>query len=202
MTRNGALFQLKLLACCCFLAITAQHREALAQDSMDSCIKASEDGNELHKNTDLIGARTAWSACAASTCPAEVADYCRSRLVQVTKAIPSIVLAAKDGGGRDLLGVKLTIDGVGHPEGIAIELNPGRHTFLFEAPGQQPVTRDFILSEGERDRRETIVIGPVPSDVKVASGEHRQASSGIGTQRTLALVVAGAGVTSLIAAGA
>jgi hypothetical protein len=195
-----ASFHLKLLACA-VLAIAAIPREARAQD-VDACIKASESGKTLRKKQDLIAARAAWSECAASTCPEEVSAYCGSRLTDVVKAIPSIVLAAKDGAGRDVVGVKLTIDGTaygGHPDGSAIELNPGKHSFLLEAAGQEPVTRDFILNEGERDRRETIIIGAAPSEDR---GEVRQASNGGHIQKTFAFVVAGAGLASLLAGGA
>ncbi|HWZ88025.1 MAG TPA: hypothetical protein VNW92_04225, partial [Polyangiaceae bacterium] len=121
------------------------------------------------------------------------------------KAIPSIVLVAKDGAGHDLVGVKLTIDGSpydGHPDGSAIELNPGQHTFVFQVAGQEPVTRDFILNEGERDRRETIVVGTAPAQ---GSSKVTQAvpieNAEENSHRTLAFVMAGAGAASLIAGG-
>ncbi len=196
--------RLKLLACAAVLAIAGPAREARAQD-VDTCITASESGKALRKKLDLIAARTAWSECAASTCPDEVSAYCRTRLEDVVKAIPSIVLAAKDGAGHDLVGVTLTIDSSpydGHPDGSAIELNPGRHTFAFQVAGQEPVTRDFILNEGERDRRETIVIGAAHAQ---GSGKVSQEApikdAEENSHETLAFVMAGAGAASLIAGG-
>jgi hypothetical protein len=186
-------------------AVVGVPRVAHAQD-IDACIGASEKAQALRKKMNLIDERAELSQCAASACPDQVSSHCRERLAEVNKAIPSIILVAKDGSGGDFVEVKLTIDGApraDHLDGTAVALNPGKHTFVLEAAGQEPVTRDFVLVEGERDRRETIVIGqpppslaPVPA--KVASADQ---PSGDSTQKTLALVVAGVGVAALIAGG-
>lgn len=182
-------------------ALLGLPRTARAQD-IDACIAASEQARALRKKENLIDQRTAFSQCAADTCPAQISSYCRQRLAELNKAIPSLYLVAKDGSGRDLAEVKLTIDGSPRADpldGTAIELNPGKHTFVFEARGQAPVAREFVLVEGERDRRETIVIGqPPPSPATPATTDR---SGGEGTQKTLALVVGGAGVATLIAGG-
>jgi hypothetical protein len=171
-------------------------------EDIDICISASEKAQALRKKMSLIDARAALSQCAASTCPDQVSAYCRQRLEEVNKAIPSIVLVAKDGAGRDLTAVKLSIDGAPHSDhldGTAIELNPGQHTFVLEAPGEAPVTRDFVLVEGERDRRENVVIGqPPPAGLPKAAGAEQSSGSG---QKTAALVVGAVGVASLIGGG-
>ena len=48
-------------------------------------------------------------------------------------------------------------------QGTAIAADPGEHTFVFAATGQPPIERKFILREGDRDRREPIVIGVLPA---------------------------------------
>jgi hypothetical protein len=175
-------------------------RIAHAED-IDTCISASEKAQALRKKMSLIDARAALSQCAASTCPDQVSTYCRQRLAEVNKAIPSIVLVAKDGAGHDLTAVKVSIDGapqLDHLDGTAIELNPGQHTFLLETQGEAPVTRDFVLVEGEHDRRETVVIGQPPPPPPKAGGEK---PSGDGGQKTLPLIVAGVGAAALVGGG-
>jgi hypothetical protein len=173
---------------------------ALAQD-VDACINANEKAQAFRKKQQFVEARAALSTCAASTCPEQVSTYCRQRLSEVMKNIPSVVIVAKDGAGRDLTDVKVTIDGnpyADHLDGRAIELDPGKHTFRFEVAGQDPVVQDFLLEQGEQNRRETVVIGPVAPAPSVAG------ASGSGsrtTPNTLALVVGGVGVAGLVASG-
>ncbi len=66
---------------------------------------------------------------------------------------------------------------------------------------QPPVSETLVVTEGEKDRRERLVIGaptaPAPSPQTVAaveSGGPPPPPSGLGTQRVLGLVVGGGGV--------
>jgi hypothetical protein len=173
---------------------------ALAQDD-DACISANEKAQAFRKKQQLVEARAALSACAASTCPEQVSRYCQERLSEVIKNIPSVVIVAKDGAGRDLTEVKVTVDGVPYADrldGGAMELDPGKHTFRFEAAGQEPVVQDFILQQGEQNRRETIVIGRVAPEPSVKDASRSRRST---TPNTVALVVGGVGVAGLVAAG-
>jgi hypothetical protein len=172
---------------------------ARAQD-IDACIEASAKARTLRKARKLIDARTSLSRCSASACPDAVGSFCRQRLAEVVREIPSIVFVAKDGRGRDLAAVKLSIDGAvfaDHLDGSSIELDPGEHVFRFEYAGQEPVVERFVLREGEHDRRETILIGPGPTPTSEADSQTERAD----TQRTIALVVTGAGVAGLITGG-
>lgn len=183
---------------------------ARAQDT-DACINASEKAVALRKADQLIEERASLAACAASSCPDAVRTSCEQRLGQVTQAIPSIVFFAKDGSGRDLASVKLTIDGsvyADHLDGSAITLNPGEHEFRFEVPGQAPVEQRFVLHQGDQNRREDIVIGVAPAlptesaakppETKTFSMDQGSTSHG-SAQRTAGLVVGGVGLASLVA---
>jgi hypothetical protein len=58
--------------------------------------------------------------------------------------------------------VVVRIDGQPAAESLhggVINLDPGPHDFVFERPGLPPVTRQFVLQEGEPVRTETIVVG-------------------------------------------
>ena len=201
-------------------ATTGAANLARAQDT-DACINASEKAVALRKADKLVEQRAALSMCAASSCPDAVRTSCQQRLAQANQAIPSIVFLARDGGGRDLVAVKLTVDGAAYAErldGSAIALDPGEHEFRFEVLDQPPVVKRFVMHQGEQNRRETVVLGPAPvsTDAAVPSASagagiapeasppaeasanpsaHRRA----GPQRALGVVIGAVGVASLSA---
>lgn len=191
-------------------AMTGAAKPARGQET-DACINASERAVALRKADKLIEQRASLSLCAASSCPDAVRTSCQQRLAQASQAIPSLVFFAKDGAGRDLAAVELTIDGAlyaDHLDGSAITLDPGEHEFRFEMAGQPPVVKKFVMHQGEQNRRENIVIGPaapaasslsaaseVPASSSPPSGVADETAPPRGnTQRTLGLVVGGVGV--------
>jgi hypothetical protein len=203
-------------------AMSSAANPARGQDT-DACINASEKAVALRKAERLIEQRASLSTCAASSCPDAVRTSCQQRLAQADQAIPSIVFFAKDGTGRDLAAVKVTIDGAlyaDHLDGSVIALDPGEHEFRFEMAGQPPAVKRFVMHQGEQDRRETILLGdgPIPATIAPRSASAAPGmdggSSGPGTiaaghdasgprstQRTAGLLVGGVALASL-AAGA
>jgi hypothetical protein len=47
-------------------------------------------------------------------------------------------------------------------DGTPLSADPGSHEFTFETAGEKPLTRTFVLKEGEKLRRERIQIGEAP----------------------------------------
>jgi hypothetical protein len=133
----------------------------------------------------------------------------------VNAAIPTIVFEAKDAGGDDLVAVKVTMDGqpiADRLEGTALSIDPGAHTFTFESAGKTTVQKQFVIREGEKDRRERIAFGgpsvatvpePTPGAASIlasspaAPAPSDGASGRLGARRILALVAAGVGVVGL-----
>jgi hypothetical protein len=79
--------------------------------------------------------------------------------------MPTIVLAAQDAAGNDLGTVRVTMDGqpfVDKVDGKPLSLNPGVHHFVFESPGLPSVEKSRVVSQGEKDRRERVVLGNAP----------------------------------------
>jgi hypothetical protein len=202
-------------------AMTGAGNLASAQDT-DACINASEKAVALRKADKLIEQRAALAICAASSCPDAIRTSCQQRIVQANQAIPTIVFFARDGSGRDLVAVKLTIDGSAYADrldGSAIALNPGEHEFRFEMTGLEAVVKRFVMHQGEQNRREIIVLGapmlaaasapsastapvmPPDASAPAVATPDQNAPGRSSPQRTLGLVVGGVGVASL-AAGA
>jgi hypothetical protein len=129
----------------------------------DQCVDANTKAQSLRRSRKLVAARAQLAICADPRCPAMVRDDCTQRVDELEKVQPTIVFDAKDGAGNDLSDVRVSMDGkpfVGKLDGTALAVDPGPHAFTFEVTGQPIVTRGFVLKEGEKLRRERIVIGP------------------------------------------
>lgn len=176
---------------------------ARAQD-IDACIDASERALAFRRAEKLVDARAALSTCSASSCPEAVSTSCRQRLNELNHTIPSIVFLVRDPSGHDLVAVKLSVDGKPYREqldGSAMELDPGEHEFRFEAAGQEPIDQRFFLNEGERGRREHIVIGAAKARSPSEVGSVTEGARGAPPLRSTALALGGVGVAGLIAGG-
>jgi hypothetical protein len=134
-------------------------------DPIKQCIAQNDEALALRREGKLLQARRVLAQCATPECGTEISENCQKEAAAVTALIPTIVFATKDGSQRDIVNVKLTIDGVpfeGQLAGNAIPLDPGEHEFRFEVAGEKPVVKRFVLLQGEHERREAILIGPPP----------------------------------------
>jgi hypothetical protein len=137
---------------------------AMADVTKEQCIDANGKAQDLRRSGKLAAAGEQLRVCAAPSCPAMVRDDCTKRLDELDRAQPTIVFDAKDGAGNDVGQVRVTMDGAvlaAKLDGAALAVDPGEHTFTFEAPGKPAVTKTFILKEAEKARRERIVLGGV-----------------------------------------
>jgi hypothetical protein len=172
---------------------------ARADITKAQCIAANTDGQTARRDGNFTSAREKLRACSDVKCPALVRTDCTKRLDELQSVQPSIVFDAKDGTGTDVVAVKVTMDGLPFAEkldGTSLELDPGEHVFVFEASGQPPVTQRIVVREGEKGRHEHVVVGPAaPPPAPVAPPP--PAPTGLGTNRTVGLALAGAGVAGL-----
>lgn len=193
-----------------FLALACA--PASADVTKDQCLDANGKGQELRREHKLSEAREQLRTCANPACPAMLRDDCTKRLDELERAQPSIVFDAKDGSGRDLSAVKVTVDGrplAERLDGTALQVDPGEHVFVFTASDQPPVTQTFVLKEGDTQRRERIVLAPTPAPTPAPQAPAQNAppsippaggevsSRGMGTQKILGLVAGGAGVAGI-----
>ena len=131
----------------------------------DACMTAPVQGQQLQRAGKLLAARDRFAACARKTCPAEIVQDCTQWAQQVSGALPSVVLAARDPAGADLVDVRVTIDG--QPDvgmsARAIDLDPGSHRFVFRRQGAADVQVDVLLREGEKNRPVGVTFGAAAS---------------------------------------
>lgn len=154
------------------LAVSAASRCARAQDeSLSKCIAENDQGLDLRKHGRLLEARKALALCAAPSCGADISEACQRGIAEINAILPSVIFVPRNGAGEDVAGVKLSVDGVPYSErldGSAVVVDPGEHEFRFEVVGQQPVSKRFVLRDGELNRREEILIGPPPPSPRPA----------------------------------
>lgn len=171
------------------VTMTLWPASARADVTKAQCLDANAKGQDLRRDGKLSAARKAFRQCADASCPSLLRDDCTRRLDDLEKAQPTIVFEAKDGSGNDLSAVEVTVDGLPLADlltGTPLAVDPGEHTFTFQMAGQPTLQKKLVIRESEKDRRERITLGGP-----------EEASSGLGTQKILALVAGGVGVVGL-----
>ena len=160
-----------------------------------ACVDASERSLGLRKQGKLHEALKTLSVCADPACPQEVKDECARRIGEIDAAMPSIIFAAKNGDGADLETVSVSVDGaplLSTLDGRPVTLDPGQHRLRFVTPKGDHVEETVVVREGEKDRRESVVLGaPTPAPPK------QPPPSSWNAQRGLALVSGGLGVVGI-----
>lgn len=196
-----------------FGALGALAPHASAEVAVDQCVDANTQAQALQRQGKLMSAREQLQKCVDAGCPALVRGDCIQRLDELERRQPSIVFESKDGEGHDVAEVKVGIDGRPFAErldGIPLPADPGEHVFTFETTGAPVVTQRFVLREGEKGRRERIVLGATTTTTAAAglSGSSAPESAalapapGLGSQRIAALAAFGVGVVGLGAGAA
>jgi hypothetical protein len=172
-----------------------------ADPTTADCVAANNSSIELRHENKLRAARGQLLICAADSCPSDIRLECLRHVDQVNTQIPTIIFEAKDAAGRDVSGVKVTMDGeplADRLEGTALSVDPGEHAFVFEIAGQPTVVERLVISEAQKDRREPVTFGTAASPaVPPAQLFPSQRGGGLGAQKTVALVAAGIGVVGL-----
>jgi hypothetical protein len=138
-----------------------------------------------------------------------------------------VVLAVRSSRGDDLTAVRVLVDGApltASLGGSALAVNPGAHTFTFEAEGYAPLQQEILIREGDKERTVSVVLRaadatgsrPAPQALPPAAtppagapplpatpppvspgGEAR----GLSTRRWVAILSTGVGLAGLGAAG-
>ena len=143
--------------------IATGERTAYADDKQ-VCVGASEKGQQLRSAGKLVEARDQFTLCGRAECPKLIQQDCTQWTGEVLAALPSVVPAAKDRNGRDIVDARLTIDGkfaTDTLDGKPIVLDPGVHAFVFEAKGTgragaATLKEQVVVKPGEKNRIVTV----------------------------------------------
>jgi hypothetical protein len=172
-------------------------RSSFADDKA-ACLSASSKGQTLRDQHKLIEARQQFRLCAAGGCPSVVQTDCASWLSDIDRAVPTIVLSAKNGSRADLFDVKVSVDGqplAAKLDGQALAINPGPHTFHFEEADGTHADVQVLIKEGERSQPVEAVLGAVPATPPPAPAAATGGSSN--PMKTAGWIIGGVGVAGL-----
>lgn len=195
---------LRLLPLCSAALLFTGFTSAARADEKAACVDASSKGQTLRDQHKLVDARQQFRLCAAAGCPSVVQTDCASWLADVDKAVPAVVLSAKNGAGADVFDAKVSLDG--HPlasrlDGRAVDVDPGRHTFHFELPDGTHADVEVLVREGEKSQPVAAVLGAAPAAsapaVAPAAAGPAGAPAASRPLRTVGWVLGGLGVAGL-----
>jgi hypothetical protein len=168
----------------------------------DACYAAATDAQRLRKDVRLVEARDKLLVCARTSCPSDAAKLCNQWLAEVTAAIPTLVVSAKDAAGRDVPDVRVMLDGkllADKLDGMAIPVDPGTYRLRCEHSGSGAVEQQLVVHEGEKNRLVSITFGGAAAPTALASSavEPERPPSRGGGSSALGWAVTGLGVASL-----
>jgi hypothetical protein len=192
-----------------FVAPALMAAPAAADTSTDTCIQSNNMAQTYRRERKFFQARAELATCASVSCPRLVRTDCVRRREELDAAQPTIVFEVKDSAGNDLVDGKVSVDG--RPLSMqftsaTLDADPGDHEFTFEVAGAPPTKRRFVLKEGEKNRRERILVSleshTSPAPAPEASPEPVVASpeaGGMGKQQIYGIVLGGLGVGGIAA---
>jgi hypothetical protein len=184
-------------------------------DDKQVCVAASEKGQQLRTAGKLVEAREQFAVCGRAECPKLIQQDCTQWTGEVLAAIPSVVPAAKDRNGRDIVDARLTVDGVVVTEtldGKPIVLDPGVHAFVFEDKGAAgaaatSVKEQVVVKPGEKNRIVTVTFGTAENGggTSTEGRDTHEAHDATGPSRSsppiAAYILGGVGIVALGSAG-
>jgi hypothetical protein len=148
-----------------------------------TCITAYEQTQTLRKDGKPLASKAQAALCARDSCPALLAKDCTKWLAELDAVIPTVVLDPRTPAGALRTDVRVKLDGATLNEkidGRPIPLEPGAHTFVFDADGAAPVEHSLVLKEGEKNKKVTVSLAaPVTSSGAEASGAGRPVPLGV-----------------------
>jgi hypothetical protein len=138
----------------CGALASAWARPAQADPRLE-CVAAAEQAQKLRSQHQLRAARDELLKCAQTACPGVVRDDCMRWLTEVEITLPSLVIQAVDPSGRNIIDVRVDVDGARFSErldGIARPIDPGEHALHCESDGLSPIDTKVVIADGEKNR--------------------------------------------------
>jgi hypothetical protein len=133
-------------------ALTLVAPSALA-DKKKECSDSYEKAQVLQKASRLTEERAELAVCTLDACPKWIQTECVKWLADIDEHQPSLVIAAKDAQGHDVLEGMVEIDGAASKLGPSpIRVDPGQHTIKVTADNQVGTEQKVVARWGEKNR--------------------------------------------------
>jgi hypothetical protein len=152
--------------------VTFGSRDVRADEKgREGCFAASEQAQLLRNDGRLRRAREAMRICAGESCPSQMRRDCAKWLGEVEATLATVVIDARDAGGRELTEVRVSLDGeafVDRLDGRPVEVDPGDHVFRFTTEDGRTREARQIIHAGDRLVRIDVVFDAAPPPVASA----------------------------------
>lgn len=145
-------------------------RAALAD--VAACVQAHTSGQREAKAGRLKAAAEQFASCVSQDCPATIRGECAEFHKNTERSMPTVIFAALDEQGGDLIQVRVSADDQVLTEtldGRPIAVDPGQHHFKFELPSGQVLESDVVVREAEKNRIVSMRERPAPIPTNAAS---------------------------------
>jgi hypothetical protein len=163
-----------------------------------ACLAAATRAQQLRRAHQLLESRDQLRICAAAVCPSVVQGDCATWLAEVEKALPGVIVSAKNRAGVDLIDVKVTVDGepfLTRLDGQTKVMNAGAHIFHFEASDGSSVDQQVLVREGDKSQTVAVILGAaVPGAATAPEPKSSQPS----VWRTVGWVAGGVGLAGIV----
>ena len=147
-----ALYSAAALTAAVLAAPAAAAQESPAPKA--ECVSQLDRAQSLQTARKLQEARVSYLACSAVACPELVREDCTRSLVELERALPTVVFSAR-ADGHDVGDARVLVDGEAVPsalDGHAVTLDPGSHQARFERAGGGVFEVRVVAREGEKNR--------------------------------------------------
>jgi hypothetical protein len=179
------------------MSMTGALSSTFAQaQSTGACFEAPVEGQKFERAGKLTAARALFETCSRNTCPAEIVEDCTRWAQRVDEALPSVVVAARDAQGRDVVDATVSVDGAPAVplSARAMTLDPGTHRFVFKRNTSETIERQVMLREAEKNREVAVTFaGPKQPEVAPAV----TTADSVGAAPPLFWIAGGVGVAAI-----
>lgn len=138
-------------------------RTVSAQANEPPSCDAVQRTDALRTSGQYRAARTLLLECVNAQCGGDVRRRCATVLQKLDAVTPSIVVRAQLADGNDVTDVAVRMEDqqlASSLNGLAIPVDPGEHTLVFERAGLPPVSQSVTLREGEKFRPIDVQLEP------------------------------------------
>lgn len=147
--------------------VLSEAQLASAQDmSKKACIDSHERVQLLKNDRRFREAKAEARTCAQDSCPGVIKTECLTFLRQLEQDLPTVAVRVIDEAGQDRFDVEVYVDDVlltSTLDGTSYEADPGRRTFRFVVPGRDPIVRQVVIRQGQKNQAVEIRLGPAAS---------------------------------------
>jgi len=174
-----------------------------ARADVRECIERHGEGQVLRDDSHFLDARSRFVSCAEPACPEAIRLECADFLAQLERAMPSVVLSARE-RGHDLVDVRVELDGQlleGALAGRAIAVDPGAHHFRFLAADGRVREVEIVAQEAVKGRLVEADFSPPAQHVPAPPPPSPAPAASSRTVPTIAYVLGGLGGAALAGFG-